>query len=43
MNRTREMRGGFDGPAEFYLHKMKTLEATGRPENWSGVVELSEK
>ena len=43
MNQTREVRGGSDGPAEFYLRKIAALEGTGRPENWTGVVELSEK
>jgi len=43
MNQTRQMRGGSDGPAEFYLRKIAALEGNGRPENWTGVVELSEK
>lgn len=43
MERTRQMRGGFDGPAEFYLRKIRTLEANGHVENWTGVVEMSEK
>ncbi len=43
MDRTKEMRGGFDGPSEFYLKKIATLEANGHLENWTGVVELSEK
>jgi adenylate cyclase len=43
MNRTRQMRGGSDGPAEFYLKKIAALEANGHSENWTGVVELTEK
>jgi adenylate cyclase len=43
MNQTRQMRGGPDGPAEFYLRKIAGLEENGRVENWTGVVELSEK
>ena len=43
MNRTRQMRGGFDGPAEFYLKKIAALEANGHSENWTGVVQLTEK
>ena len=43
LNQTREMRGGFDGPAVFYLKKIGALETDGHSENWTGVVELSEK
>jgi len=43
LNRTREMRGGSDRPSEFYLRKITTLEETIRPEEWTGIVELSEK
>lgn len=43
MNQTRQMRGGSDGPAEFYLRKIAGLEANGHLEDWTGVVELSEK
>lgn len=43
MNRTREARGGSDGPSEFYLRKLAALEENGHLENWTGVVELSEK
>lgn len=43
MDRTREIRGGSDGPSEFYLRKIAALEANGHLENWSGVVELTEK
>jgi adenylate cyclase len=43
MGRTRELRGGSDGPSEFYLRKLGALEGSDHPENWTGVVELSEK
>jgi adenylate cyclase len=43
MNRTREVRGGSDGPSEFYLRKITDLEANGHLEDWTGIVELSEK
>ena len=43
MNQTREMRGGSDGPSEFYLRKLAALEANGHHEDWTGIVELSEK
>ena len=43
MDRTRQMRGGSDGPAEFYLRKIAALEKNGGLENWTGVIELSEK
>ena len=43
LNQTRQMRNGFDGPAVFYLKKIGALETDGHLENWTGVVELSEK
>jgi adenylate cyclase len=43
MNRTRQLRGGSDGPAEFYLRKISKLVGQDPGETWSGVVELSEK
>ena len=43
MNRTREIRGGTDGPSEFYLRKIAALEGDGHPEGWTGVIELTEK
>jgi adenylate cyclase len=43
MNETRELRGGKDGPSEFYLRKIDRLSSDGALENWTGVVELSEK
>ena len=43
MERARKMRGGADGPSEFYLRKMTQLEPNGHLEDWTGIVELSEK
>ena len=43
MERTRQMRGGSDGPSEFYLRKITQLEPNGHLEDWTGIVELSEK
>ena len=43
MMRTREMRNGTDGPAEFYLQRIVQLETNGGGEHWTGVVELNEK
>jgi adenylate cyclase len=43
MDRVRQMRGGSDGPSEFYLRKLSSLEANGHLEEWTGIVELSEK
>lgn len=43
MSGTVELRGGKDGPAEFYLRKIATLRKAELPENWRGVIELSEK
>lgn len=43
MERAREMRGGSDGPSEFYLRKIASFEAHGQNDDWTGIVELSEK
>lgn len=43
MNRTAELRGGKDGPAGFYLRKIAALKDKELPEDWHGVIELSEK
>ena len=43
MNQTRQLRGGSDGPAEFYLRKIATLRSHELPKDWNGVIELSEK
>lgn len=43
MNRTCELRGGFDGPSQFYLRKIATLQTQEHVKNWTGIIELSEK
>lgn len=43
MQRTCELRGGSDGPAEFYLRRIAKLSQQAKAESWDGVVELSEK
>jgi len=43
MKRTCELRGGSDGPAEFYLRKIVTFSNQERAANWNGIIELSEK
>jgi adenylate cyclase len=43
MKRTCELRGGSDGPAEFYLRKIATYSNQETAANWNGVIELSEK
>jgi adenylate cyclase len=43
MDRTCQIRGGKDGPSEFYLRKISALESNGHREDWTGIVELSEK
>jgi adenylate cyclase len=43
MRRTAEIRGSKDGPAEFYLRKVAALKDAKLPEDWRGVIELSEK
>jgi adenylate cyclase len=43
MTRTREMRGGSDGPSEFYLRKITDLEVNGHHGDWTGIIQLSEK
>lgn len=42
MNRTCQLRGGSDGPAEFYLRKIAVLRRQDL-KNWDGIIELSEK
>jgi adenylate cyclase len=42
MNRACQLRGGSDGPAEFYLRKIAVLRSQ-EVENWNGIIELSEK
>lgn len=43
MERTRILHGGTDGPAEFYLRKIANLESDGARDDWTGIVELTEK
>lgn len=43
MLRTAEIRGGSDGPSEFYLRRITDLETNGHHPDWTGIVELSEK
>jgi len=43
MDRVRLARGGSDGPSEFYLKKIAALQADRQLEEWTGIVELSEK
>jgi adenylate cyclase len=42
MNRTCQLRGGSDGPAEFYLRKIAIFRGQDL-KNWNGIIELSEK
>jgi adenylate cyclase len=42
MNRASQLRGGSDGPAEFYLRKIAVLRGQDL-KNWDGIIELSEK
>jgi adenylate cyclase len=42
MNRACQLRGGSDGPAEFYLRKIAVLRSQDL-KNWNGIIELSEK
>jgi adenylate cyclase len=42
MNRTCQLRGASDGPAEFYLRKISVLRSQD-VKNWNGIIELSEK
>jgi adenylate cyclase len=43
MDQTRELRGGADGPSEFYIRKIEKLQGNGAIAEWNGVVELTEK
>ncbi|HEY2713831.1 MAG TPA: adenylate/guanylate cyclase domain-containing protein [Chthoniobacterales bacterium] len=42
MKRSCDLRGGSDGPSEFYLRRLSKLTGA-QPDGWSGVIELSEK
>jgi adenylate cyclase len=43
MKRTCELRGGSDGPAEFYLRRIAKLSQLEIEKTWNGIIELSEK
>ena len=43
MDKTIQMRGGADGPAQFYLRRLAKLSQAPKPGSWNGVIELSEK
>ena len=43
MRETIALRGGKDGPSEFYRTEIATLRAKGVPPGWNGVVELTAK
>jgi adenylate cyclase len=43
LDRACKIRGGSDGPSQFYLGKIAALEKNGHREDWSGIVELTEK
>ena len=43
MTETRQLRGGTDGPAEFYLRKIEKFRVEGLGADWTGVVELTQK
>lgn len=43
MRETIVLRGGCDGPAEFYLAQIAVLRAHGLPSDWTGVVTLTSK
>ncbi|MFL6529535.1 MAG: CHASE2 domain-containing protein [Chthoniobacterales bacterium] len=40
---TEEVRGAADGPAQFYVKIIESLEANWLPNEWSGIVEMQEK
>jgi len=42
MNRVCQLRGGSDGPAQFYLRRIAILQGQDL-KNWDGIIELSEK
>ncbi|MGZ5537298.1 MAG: CHASE2 domain-containing protein [Chthoniobacterales bacterium] len=43
MKQTEAARGGNDGPAAFYLKKIAALNAAGLPDDWLGIIEMTEK
>jgi adenylate cyclase len=43
MHEVVRMRGGLDGPANFYLERIAVVRTTGISANWTGAIELSSK
>jgi adenylate cyclase len=43
MQQTCTLRGDFDGPSKFYLRKIEAYERQPLGDDWTGIVELSEK
>ena len=43
MHEVRNLRAGHDGPAEFYLEKIKLLRSEGLPPGWTGAIEITSK
>lgn len=43
MSEVRNLRTGHDGPAEFYLEKIKLLRSEGLPLGWTGAIEITSK
>ncbi|HEV3409594.1 MAG TPA: adenylate/guanylate cyclase domain-containing protein [Chthoniobacterales bacterium] len=43
MHRTEKLRGMVDGPSRFYLKMIASLKARALDNDWSGIVEMSEK
>ena len=43
MRETKAMRGGSDGPADFYLGQIDALLKSGLPQDWDGTVQCDKK
>jgi adenylate cyclase len=43
MHETIALRGGTDGPSEFYLKEIATLRTSRVPDDWTGIVEITTK
>ena len=43
MRAVLEQRGGYDGPADYYLEKIKELHRDGLPPGWTGTMEFTSK
>jgi adenylate cyclase len=43
MEKTCELHGGSDGPAEFFLKTIREIERDGAPKEWTGVIEFTKK